>query len=257
MQENTEKPEDSDVPGEEENPSDIEESSELSEDESPFEEHDGEVVPAGIKKQNGCGFLILILLLLTGGSGYLYYTDQIPPQIMQWIEPLTNLQPKQHNKIVRSPVVSPPEKEPVIIEEKPIFEEPQSIEEEPSAKIVSSSSLEAEHISGSPTGSISEPTEVDHPVKISGNITPSLAEPIDEVVEEEPDEAQERFVERTPVYTPPEPNPLTEFDPLEEGERNKAVQAYLDFFESSLVEIGELIKTGFVKGKDFLSQSIG
>ena len=256
MQENTEKPEDSDVPEEEENPSDIEESSELSEDESPFEEHDGEVIPAESKKQSGCGFLILILLLLTGGSGYLYYTDQIPPQIMQWIEPLINLQPKQHNKIVRSPVVSPPEKEPVTIEEKPIFEESQSIEEEPSNKIVSSPSLETEHISGSPTGPISEATEVDHPVEISGNITPSLAEPVDEVVEEE-SETQERFLEITPVNTPLEPNPPTEPDPLEEVERNKAVQAYLDFFESSLVKIGELIKTGFVKGKDFLIQSIG
>ena len=254
MQENTEKPEESDVPDEEENPSDIEESSELSEDESPFEEHDGEVIPAESKKQSGCGFLILILLLLTGGSGYLYYTDQIPPQIMQWIEPLINLQPKQHNKIVRSPVVSPPEKEPVTIEEKPIFEESQSIEEEPSNKIVSSSSSEIEHISGSPTGLISEPIEVDHPVEISGNTTP-LVEPVDEIVGEEP-EAQEKFVERTPVYTPPEPK-LPEPDQLEESKRNEAVQAYLDFFESSLVKIGELIKTGFVKGKDFLIQSIG
>ena len=254
MQENTEKPEDSDVPEEEENPSDIEESSELSEDESPFEEHDGEVIPAESKKQSGCGFLILILLLLTGGSGYLYYTDQIPPQIMQWIEPLINVQPKQHNKILRSPVTSPPEKEPVTIEEKPIFEESQSIEEEPSNKKASSPSLETEHISGSPTGPIFEPTEVDHPVEISGNTTP-LAEPVDEVVEEEP-EAQERFVERMPVYTPPKPNPPPEPDQLEEGKRNEAVQAYLDFFESSLVKIGELIKTGFIKGKDFFIQSI-
>ena len=110
MQEKTEKPEDSGFSEEEENPSDIEESSELSEDESPFEEHDGEVIPAESKKQSGCAFLILILFLLTGGSGYLYYTGQIPPKIMQWIESLINLRPKQHNKIVRSPVVSPSEK---------------------------------------------------------------------------------------------------------------------------------------------------
>ena len=255
MQENTEKPEHSDVPEEEENPSDIEETSEFPEDESPFEEHNGEVLLAEDKKQSGCGFLILILFLLTGGSGYLYYTGQIPPQIMQWIEPLINLQPKQHNKIVRSPVVSSPEKEPVTIEEKPIFEVFQSIEEEPSNKIVLSPSLETEHISGSPTGPISELTEVDNPMEISGNTTP-LVEPVDEVVEEEP-ETQERFVERTPVYTPLEPNPPPEPDQLEEGERNEAVQAYIDFFESFLVKIGELIKTGFVKGKDFLIQSIG
>jgi hypothetical protein len=255
MQEKTEKSEDSDVPEEEENLSDIEESSELSEDESSFEEHDGEVIPAESKKQNGCGFLILILLLLTGGSGYLYYTDQIPPRIILWIEPLINLQPKQHNKIVRSPVVaSSPEKEHVTIEEKPIFQESQSIEEEPSNKIVSSPSLATEHISGSPTGPISEPIEIDHPVEISGNTTP-LVEPVDEILEEEP-ETQERFVERTPVYTPPEPTPPPEPDQLEEGEKNEAVKAYLDFFESSMVKIGELIKTGFVKGKEFLIQSI-
>jgi hypothetical protein len=256
MQENTEKRENLDAPEEEENPSDIEERTEFSEDESPFEEHDGEVIPAESKKQSGCGFLILILLLLTGGSGYLYYTDQIPPKIMQWIEPLINMQPKQHNKIVRSPVVSPSEKAPVTIKEKPIFEESQSIEEEPYNKVVSSPSLETEHISGSPTGPISESAEVDHPVEISGNTTPPLVEPVDEALEEE-SEAQERFVERTPVYTPSKPNSPPEPDQLEQGERNEAVQAYLDFFESSLVKIGELINTGFVKGKDFLIQSIG
>ena len=105
MQKNTEKLEDSDIPEEEEKPSDIEETSELSEDESTFEEHDGEVLPAESKKQSGCGFLILIILLLTGGSGYLYYTDQIPPRIILWIEPLINLQPKQHNKIVDHPLL--------------------------------------------------------------------------------------------------------------------------------------------------------
>ena len=36
--------------------------------------------------------------------------------------------------------------------------------------------------------------------------------------------------------------------------RNKAVQAYLDFFEASLLKLGELVKTGFVKGKDLLQQ---
>ena len=35
------------------------------------------------------------------------------------------------------------------------------------------------------------------------------------------------------------------------AERSEAVQAYLDFIESSLVKVGELIKHGFNKGKDF------
>jgi|SaaInlStandDraft_7_1057024.scaffolds.fasta_scaffold11050_3 hypothetical protein len=254
MQENTEKPEDSDTPEKEENSSDVEETSETpesSEDESLFEEHEGEVLPAERKKQSGCGFLIFILLLLTGGGGYLYYTNQIPPQIMQWIEPLIGSQPKQHDRIARPPVTRPLEKSPVTLEEKPVFKEPAGIEEEPPIKIVSPPSLETEHISGSPTEPLSEPTDTDFLAKISGNTT---LEPAVEVVVEEPED-QERFVEQAPVFSSPPPSkPLAQ---PEKDERNEAVQAYLDFFESALIKIGELIKTGFVKGKDFLMQSIG
>ncbi len=253
MQENTEKPEYSDVPEKDENSSDVEETSEIPEspeDESPFEEHEGEVLPAERKKGSGCGFLIFILLLLTGGGGYLYYTDQVPPQIMQWIEPLIESQPKQKDPIVRPLVVSPPEKSPVTLEEKPVFEEPLGIEEEPPAQIVSPPSVETEHISGSPTEPVSEPTDVDYPVKISGTTTSDV-----EVAMEEP-EVQERFVERVPVFSPPLPKSV-ESDPPEKEKRNEAVQAYLDFVESALVEIGGLIKTGFAKGKDFVMKSIG
>ena len=257
MQENTEKPEDSDTPEKEENSSDVEETSEVhepSEEESPFEEHEGEVLPSETKKSSGGGFLIFILLLLTGGGGYLYYTNQVPPQIMQWIEPLIGPQPKQHVQFARPPVVRPPEKSPVVLEEKPVFkepvvEEPLGVEEEPPIEIVLPRSEEMEHISGSPTVLTSEPADGDYLAKISGNETLIHVE----VVEEEP-EAQERFV--APAFFPPAPKPA-EPDQLEKGERNKAVQAYLDFFESALVKICELIKTGFVKGRDFLIQSIG
>ena len=90
--------------------------------------------------------------------------------------------------------------------------------------------------------------------KISGNTT-LLEEPGVEVLVEEP-EGQEGFVERAPVFSPPAPKPA-EPDQPEKGERSEAVQAYLDLFESALVKIGELIKTGFSKGKDFLMQSFG
>jgi hypothetical protein len=258
MKENTEseKLEDSVTPEKEENSSDVEETSEIpesSEDESPFEEHEGEVLPAENKNNSGCGFLIIVLLLLTGG-GYLYYTDQIPPQIMQWIEPLIGSQPKQNDQIARPPVVaSLPEKSPVTLEEKPVFEESLSFEEEPLIKIVSSPSVEMEHISGSPTELTSEPADARYSAKISGNTT--LVEPDIKVFVEEP-EGQEGFVERAPVFSPPAPKPA-EPDQPEKGERDEAVQAYLDFFESALVKIGELIKTGFAKGKDFLKQSFG
>jgi hypothetical protein len=254
MQENTEseKPEDSDTPEKEENSSDIEETSEIpksSEDESPFEEHEGEVLPPEKKSNSGCGFLVVILLLLTGGGGYLYYTHQIPRQIMQWIDPFIKSQSKQNDQIARPPVASPPEKSLVILKEKPIIEESLSVEEEPAIKIASPHSEELEHISGSPTEITSEPVEDTHfPPEISGNTTAGV-----EVIVEEP-EGQKGFVEQAPVFSPPPPKP-SEPDQPEKGERNEAVQAYLDFFESALVKIGELIKTGFAKGKNFLMQS--
>ena len=65
------------------------------------------------------------------------------------------------------------------------------------------------------------------------------------------------------VITPTEPNHDIEKpsqnlieEPIQEKkkERNKAVQAYLDFFEASLLKLVELVKTGFIKGKDLLEQ---
>ena len=251
MKENTEseKLEDLDTPEKEENSSDVEETPESPEDE-------GEVLPAEKKNNSGCRFLIFILLLLTGGGGYLYYTHQIPSQIMQWIKPLIGSQRKQNYQITRPPVASHPEKSPVTLEEKPIFEEFLSLEEEPPIKIILPPSEEIEHISGSPTELTSEPADNRYSSEISGNTT-LLAEPNVEVavVVEEP-KGKKRFVGLAPVFSPPTPKPA-EPDQPEKGRRNEAVQAYLDFFESALVKIGELIKTGFTKGKGFLVQSFG
>ncbi len=270
MQENTEKPEDSDTPEKEENSSDAEETSEIpesseensSEGESPFEEHEGEVLPSETKKNSGCGFLIFILLFLTGGGGYLYYTNQVPPQIMQWIEPYIGSQPKPHVQTARPPAVaSSPEKKPITLEEKPVFEEPQNVEEEPPIEIVSPSPVESEHISGSSIEPIPESEDTDYLAKVSGTTT--LVEPKVEVVVEEP-EVQEPEVQKklvAPVFSPPASKPAEPAQPepsqSEKGERTEAVQAYLDFFESVLAKIGELVKTGFSKGKDFLMQSVG
>jgi len=173
---------------------------------------------------------------------------------MQWIEPFIGSQPKQHAQIARSPVVaSPPEKKTITLEQKPVFQEPLDVEEELPIEIVSPFPVEVEmeHISGSPTEPTSEPKDADYLAKISGNET---------LVEEEP-KVQERFVERAPVFSPPPPKPAetAQAEPMQpkKDERTEAVQAYLDFFESALVKIGELIKTGFTKGKDFLIQSFG
>ena len=39
-------------------------------------------------------------------------------------------------------------------------------------------------------------------------------------------------------------------------ERSEAVQAYLDFVESTVIKTGQLIKKGFIKGKGFLFKSL-
>ena len=80
---------------------------------------------------------------------------------------------------------------------------------------------------------------------------------------EEPEELKETSVKESApaVITPAEPTrdmekPLQKYveEPVQKKgkERNKAVQAYLDFFEASLLKLGKLVKTGFLKGKDFV-----
>ena len=96
MQENTEseKPEGSEVPEEktETNSQDTLENNptESSQSDVEFEEHDGEVLPPEKNKNSSYGFLILIILLLTSGIGYMYYTDRVPTKVAQWIKPLLN-----------------------------------------------------------------------------------------------------------------------------------------------------------------------
>ena len=75
-------------------------------------------------------------------------------------------------------------------------------------------------------------------------------------VETEKEEARRISAVMTP--SPPlSPKPIE--SPIEktkmEGkltERSEAVQAYLDFVESTVVKTGELISKGFIKGKFFL-----
>ena len=93
MHENTEseKPNEAKTPEKEKELSDEKptpKSSECSEPEPSLEEQEREVLPLEKKKSSGYGIVLFILLLLTGGSSYLFYTNQIPPQIKEWIEPL-------------------------------------------------------------------------------------------------------------------------------------------------------------------------
>ena len=78
------------------------------------------------------------------------------------------------------------------------------------------------------------------------------------------DHADEVFAQPTSntiPHTQPTPNieePKFAGAPIQfkKNQKNKAVQAYLDFFETTLVKIGELIKAGFARGKDFLIKSL-
>lgn len=295
MQENTEseKPEEPEIPENQEEGSDKEITSESTDSLDPdpsFEEQEGEVLPPEKKKGSGCGIFLFFLLVLGGGGGYLFYSDQVPPQIVQWVKPYYETAhqklfgtsaPQEQAKIKPIPVPSPSEKwtsqveeesQALTIQEKlPIFEE--KVEVIPTPSVQEPASNE-EHISGSQTEprSVVEEVESDYPAEISGNSTfiepesPTwVEEPKVEIAPEEPIElkpAEEKFIEPVPavkappfLYVEKTSENLTE-EPPQQKERDEAVQAYLDFFESTLEKIGELIKTGFAKGKDYLMKSL-
>jgi len=288
MQENTEpeKPEEPEIPENQEEVSEDETTS--SEPDPAFEEQDGEVLPPEKKKGSGWGIFLFLILILGGGGGYLFYTDRVPPQIKQWLNPYYETAHQKifgktaQEKIKPTPVPNPPEKWTSQVEEQsqasaiqkklPVIEK--KVEVIPTPSIPEPASSE-EHISGSQTEPVSdiEEADSDYPVEISGNSTfieresHTLAEkPKVETVPEEPkaiNQTEEIFVEPVPeVKAPPflyveEPSENSKEEPPLQEERNEAVQAYLDFFEETLVKIGELIKTGFTKGKDYLMKSLG
>jgi len=51
------------------------------------------------------------------------------------------------------------------------------------------------------------------------------------------------------------PETVEPSEPL--AERNESVQAYLDFIESSVQKLGELIKEGFTLGWDYMTEKLG
>jgi len=274
MQENieSEKPDDSEVPEEAENSSEEtpkNNPTESSESESKFEEHDGEVLPPEKKKNSGCGVLIFIILILTGGSGYLYYTDQVPAKAAKLIEPLLKKLNPIITKVTPQP---PPTKKPspeiekqslphAIEREVPIPEKETATEIAPSI----SKNQTKEHISGSQSETSKEIIESDNITNISGASTEVNHIEIKQTkgTEESKDLKETTVEESTPSINPIESTRYIEKrsqnfkeEPVQQTEtgRNKAVQAYLDFFETSLLKLGELVKTGFVKGKDLLEQ---
>ena len=286
MQENTEskKPNEAETPENEEELSDdkpTSKPSESSESEPFYEEQEGEVLPSEKKKSSRYGLFLFILLLLTGGSSYLFYTNQIPPQIKEWIEPLLKPLEQRLARIKPAPTPRPPKKLISGVKEKvpdPIIEKETLIVEEKSVLEITPSPSNEEHVSGSQTKTIPEINETDSndPDKVAGTSTfiePKLETLVEEtkgeIIPEEPEKteanhAEEIFFPSAPAMTPhtqptssmEEPKFVEAPTQFKKNKKNKAVQAYLDFFETTLVKIGELIKAGFAKGKYFLMKSL-
>jgi hypothetical protein len=231
-----------------------------------FEEQKGEFLPPEDKIKFGVGKVFLFLILVLGGSGsYLYFNNLIPPKILKLV----------HTK-------SPPSKPLALITETPPFMEevaeiplPTEIVEAP---VVEPLEIPETHISGN----VAEPKP---PAHISGSdfdqtvieenfsktISLEEAQPEEQVKKEprevenledaEPIEMHEVTEEvdfiREPVAEPVaetiSPPELDSLDP-QVPQRSKTAQAYLEFIESSVLKIGELIGQGFNWGWDYLKK---
>jgi len=286
MQENTEskKPNEAETPENEEELSDekpTSKPSEPSEPEPSFEEREGEVLPPEKRKSSRYRLFLFILLLLTGGSSYLFYTDQIPSQIKEGIEPLLKPLEQRLAKIKLAPAHRLPKKLISGVKEKvpdPTIQKEALIVEEKSVLEIAPSPSNEERVSGPQTKTIPEVNEAgsNYPDKVAGASTfiePKLETLVEEtkseIIPAEPEKKETDHAEE--IFAPPAPAMIPHTQPtsnieepkfvevpiqFKKNKKNKAVQAYLDFFETTLVKIGELIKAGFAKGKDFLVKSL-
>lgn len=250
MQENTEpeKLEGPDSLDREENFPDTEEEAlpenlelDLSESDPQLEEQ--EVLPLDEKKKSGTGKIFLFLVLVLAGSGgYLYFNNLIPAEILNLISPKQATSPALVAKMPPTPlpveVVEPesPSTTPVLPEtsEMPVI----SPEPPPVPPVLPETPKT--HISGG---------TVESPARISGNNFAQIPETKEEKYSPETASAAEPQTMVPAIEEPPEPPPIVK--------RNESVQAYIDFIESSVQKLGELIKKGFNLGRDYLRKQLG
>ena len=250
MQENTEpeKLEDPNSLDREENFPDTEEEPlpenlelELSESDPQLEEQ--EVLPLDEKKKSGTGKIFLFLILVLAGSGgYLYFNNLIPAEILNLISPKQATSPALVAKMPPTPlpveIVEPesPSVPPVLPEtsEMPVI----SPEPPPVPPVLPETPKT--HISGG---------TVESPARISGNNFAQIPETKEEKYSPETASAAEPQTMVPAIEEPPEPPPIVK--------RNESVQAYIDFIESSVQKLGELIKKGFNLGRDYLRKQLG
>jgi len=230
MQENTEseKLEGPDSLDREENFPDTEEEAlpenlelDLSESDPQLEEQ--EVLPLDEKKKSGTGKIFLFLVLVLAGSGgYLYFNNLIPAEILNLISPKQATSPALVAKMPPTPL-------PVEVVEPESPSVPPVLPETPKT-----------HISGG---------TVESPARISGNNFAQIPETKEEKYSPETASAAGPQTMVPAIEEPPEPPPIVK--------RNESVQAYIDFIESSVQKLGELIKKGFNLGRDYLRKQLG
>ena len=213
----------------------------LSESDPQLEEQ--EVLPLDEKKKSGTGKIFLFLVLVLAGSGgYLYFDNLIPAEILNLISPKQATSPALVAKMPPTPlpveVVEPesPSVPPVL----PDTSEMPVISPEPPPVPPVLPETPKTHISGG---------TVESPARISGNNFAQIPETKEEKYSPETASAAEPQTMVPAIEEPPEPPPIVK--------RNESVQAYIDFIESSVQKLGELIKKGFNLGRDYLRKQLG
>ena len=250
MQENTEpeKLEGPDSLDREENFPDTEEEAlpenlelDLSESDPQLEEQ--EVLPLDEKKKSGTGKIFLFLVLVLAGSGgYLYFNNLIPAEILNLISPKQATSPALVAKMPPTPL-------PVEVVEPESPSVPPVLSETPEMPVISPEPPPVPPVlPETPKTHISGGT-VESPARISGNNFAQIPETKEEKYSPETASAAEPQTMVPAIEEPPEPQPIVK--------RNESVQAYIDFIESSVQKLGELIKKGFNLGRDYLRKQLG
>ncbi|MBC8286297.1 MAG: hypothetical protein H8E42_02355 [Nitrospinae bacterium] len=215
-----------------------------------FEDQEGELMPPDENKKSGAGKIFLFLILVLAGSGgYLYFNNLIPPEILNLVSPKPTPPSPPALITQTTPFEEAEIPEPVEVFKTPVAEPvtvaPPETPETPVSDDVAEP-IPSPHISGKDF----DPTAIEEEKALQETAVLEEAEPIiaQEVVEEI------EFI-REPVaetITPPEPA-----SPEPEGpQRSKASQAYLDFIESSVQKLGQLIEKGFNWGWDYLKRKL-
>ena len=226
--------------------------------ETGFEEQEGEVLPPDEKKKSGAGKIFLFLVfVLAGSGGYLYFNNLIPAEILNLVFPQPGPSPAlvatipptplPEEEVVEPEVVTPKSVAPEVIESSEfVAEKVEVVIPEPPAVPPALPETPETHISGSPAESLPA-------TRVSGNNSDQDSE----TKEKEYSQDTASVVEPQAMVPAVEESPEPVEVPAPLVERNEAIQAYLDFIESSVQKLGEWVKEGFSLGWDYLKNQLG